>query len=141
MVRNTTWLMMLVLVAGVQVFAAVCAVRCAVMSMPVQAAGRSMPAMEHCSGTMIRSSKSNSGQETIQAPQSCIHAICKEDLSVTKDRTAIDQTDAVHILADASLGVPVFALPAPMNRNWRPPAGQSTTLPSGSLPLISNLRI
>jgi hypothetical protein len=144
MVRKTSWLALLLLVASIQLFATVCATKCALMSMPTRnaAVNSAMPGMDNCDGSMVEASRNDLDSHVIQAPEGCTHDICKTDLSVTKDRVAVDQMDAaLQILAGAALDLPVWAMEPSMDRSWRPPASRTTNVRSNLIPLISNLRV
>ncbi|MEI9980384.1 MAG: hypothetical protein WDN23_15540 [Edaphobacter sp.] len=144
MVRKTTWLVLLLVVASVQVLAAACATRCDAMSVPAQTAStdNSMHGMEHCGGMMAVDSKSGSYLDRIQALPGCSHAICNEDLSVAKDHRTIDPTDgALHIVVDASASVTAIALPVSIYKNLRPPGRQRAAAPANLVPFLSNLRV
>jgi hypothetical protein len=144
MVRKAAWLLLLVLVANIQVFATVCATRCALMSIPTRTVSidRAAPGMEHCSGTMIAPAGSGSGVGQFLALQGCSHDICRQDLSATRDHIAVDKTDVVlRDLASASVTAPAVDSPVLLDQSWRSPAEQRTALPSNLVPLISNLRV
>jgi hypothetical protein len=96
--------------------------------------------MEHCGGMMTADSGGDSGLRCIRAPQGCTHDICKENLSITKDHTPADQSDAVmHTCAGGAMSAAAVVVPVLFDRSLRPPTGQKTS--ANLVPLISNLRV
>lgn len=133
-------LLVLLMLASFQSFAAACATRCAAMSF--SGAAGSMPGMEHCSGTMIAASGSDSGLGCIHAAQACTHEFCQADLPIANDHKPADQRDVLlHSSADACAGGAAVVARATFERNLRSPIENRNSLASHLVSPISNLRV